>query len=994
MTMTNKTMKIALIILSLNLLFSVYSFSQKSLKTVIVIDESGAPIANASVVVGEGSEKISTNENGEFLMPAGTVLPIFIEADGFESQLIDACPLSLDSVELVIAPFHMGQKDEVTIPFGNISKRQISGAVTVLNAEEILKYDQTSIGGLINARIPGMFGTSSIRGMNDPLIVIDGIPRPASTLIVQEIEQITVLKDQASAMMYGSQAANGVILITTKRGKPLRKSINFTANNGFNKPIAYPKYLDAANYMGLFNEALANDGKIPKYSAEQIDNTRSGVDPVRYPDESYYNSTYLKDWTTYQNVVGEASGGNAVSQYYLNMGWNHDNGLVSLGDGAIEQSNRLNMRGNINYKLSDIISLKFDGAVVFNLSEAPRYTTEGEDFWTLSSTLHPEYYPVLIPSSLITDPALLGAARLVNGNSVLGGTSEHLTNMYGELTRNGIRKTNERLLQLNTGLDFDLASITKGLKASIFLSFDMNNMFQTDMLNTYAVYDPVYKSDTINKVYKYGVDENKGKQSVTLTNFYRRIGVYGTLDYKRSFGDHDIMVTGLAYRDQYSTDGALQEVIHLNIGVRANYMFKKKYVAELTGLMVGSSKLHETEPYAYSPGVGLGWILSEEGFLKDNSLINYLKIRANWAVNNNDESISSYYHGRNQYTQGSSYTYNLGQTFNRARIFTAGNSNLGWEKMMNINLGFESMFFDYKLSVEGTYFYNKSYDLLSQKSNVTPVYFASLPYQNYGSDQLQGVELGLNYRTNIGDVEIKFGGNLVYSTPKVLESDALNYPDEYQNRIGKPTDAIFGFVDLGMFKDQPDIDNSPYQTFGDVQPGDIKYKDLNGDNIIDDNDQEMIGNSGSRIGYGLTLNIKYKAFELFALGTGQSGQEKMFNNSYYWVYGETKYSEVVQDRWTTETATTAAYPRLSSSSNANNFTNSTFWMSKNNWFKLHTVQLTYTLQTISFAGLNEARFFARGHDLLTVSKIKDKTDLNIGRAPKTRGFSLGLTLLF
>jgi hypothetical protein len=284
--------------------------------------------------------------------------------------------------------------------------------------------------------------------------------------------------------------------------------------------------------------------------------------------------------------------------------------------------------------------------------------------------------------------------------------------------------------------------------------------------------------------------------------------------------------------------------------------------------------------------------------------------------------------------------------------------------------------------------------LLTQRSNLIPVYYSSLPYENYGSEQTQGVEVGLNYRTNIGDVGIKLGGNLVYSIPKVISGDELDYPDDYRNVIGKPTDAMFGLVALGLFEDLEDINNSPLQAFGPVQPGDIKYEDLNNDNVIDNNDQKMIGNSEARIGYGLTANIIYKAFELFVLGAGQVGQDLIFDNAYYWVYGDRKYSEVVRDRWTPVTAATASYPRLSSTSSTNNFINSTFWLNKNNWFRLQTVQLTYTLQSIDIAGLEEARFFLRGNNLFKVSKIKDKTDLNIGSAPQTRAVSLGLTLLF
>ncbi len=976
----------------MNMLLAVFTYGQENQRAIKVQDENGQPVPGAAVYVGEGSRAVHTNDAGEFLIPLDSLVSIYLEAEGYESRIIDAAGLGgVNEVVLIRAPYQMGEKDKVKMPFGIFTKRSIPGAVTVLTPREILRYDQTDIEGALTGRIPGLFGLSNMRGMGAPLIVVDGIPRPAIDLNLQQIEQITVVKDLSTAMLYGSQASNGVILVTTRRGEPLKKSIQFTAENGFDRPISYPKYLKAADYMELYNEALANDGLAAKFSDEQITNTRNGVDPIRYPDESYYNSTYLNNWTTYQNVVGEASGGNQIAQYYLNLGWNRQNSLLKIGEGEDEKNDRLNMRGNINYNLTKAISLRFDGSVIFNVGRGPRYT--GGDFWNLSSTLHPEYYPVLIPASMITDTALIGALKFVNGNNVLGGTSEYLTNIYGELTRNGPSRINQRLVELNTGLDFDLSSITKGLKASLFFSFDMYNMFKTDQLNSYAVYNPTYVGDSI-VFSKYGIDSKVDDQTVTDVFYYRRTGIYGTLDYTRSFGDHEIKATGLAYRDQYSEEEVLQPTKYLHFGIRASYMYQKRIIAELTGTIAGSSKLFETDPYAISPGIGLGWILSEESFMKDNPVVSYLKIRANLAINNNDESIGNFYLGRDYYSAGSIYLYNHRNADNTARILSAGNPNLTWEKDMNFNIGFESVLFNYKFGFEASYFFDRSYDLITQRASLKPVFYSNIPYENYGSDHVQGFEVGMNYKTVLGDLGIRLGGNMVYTIPKVLTRDELNYPDKYRSITGKPTDAMFGLVADGLFKDQTEIENSPFQAFGAVQPGDIRYKDLNNDNIIDENDQKMIGNSEPRLGYGLTLNITYKAFELFVLGTGQTGQDNIFNDPYYWVYGNTKYSEVVLDRWTPATATTATYPRLSSTVNTNNFIKSTFWLYNNNWFRLQTVQLTYTLQDIDFAGLNEARFFVRGNNLFKISKIKDKTELNIGSAPQTRAISLGLTLLF
>jgi TonB-linked SusC/RagA family outer membrane protein len=989
--MNKQYIKIIVALISLNILFLTSSFAQKP---VVVKDVSGKPVPGVSVTIGEGAKPVLTNEKGEFTLKLDSKTPILIEADGFDSQLIIAYPaVNPEDVVLNKSPFQMSNKDKVDVPFGSFKKRLIPGAVTTLNPADILKYDQSkSFNGVINGRIPGFFGSSDNRGLGSPLVVVDGVPRAGTDYNLQQIEQITVLKDLFSTIMYGGQARNGIIYITTKRGESLKKNLNFTFESGVNKPISYPKYLSSGDYMTLYNEALSNDGLPAKYSQTTIDGTFSGANPVRYPDESYYNSTYLKNTSSYNSFIGEASGGNDIAHYYLNLGWNRSNSLVKLGEGSSERKDRINVRGNVDYKLNDFIKIRFDGAVVFNISNTPRYTTAGTNFWTLSSTLHPDNAPVLIPSELMKDKTLLGAAKLVDGKYLLGGTSEYQTNIYGELTRNDITQINERSVEMNIGLDFDLKFLAKGLTANLFYTYDLQNIFQTDILNSYAVYKPNYLADTINSWSKSNIDVKVNTQTLSDVTFSRRNGLYGKLDYKRVFGDHEITLNGLGYYDQYTLESVLQPTKHLNFGLRANYNYKKKIIAEFTGVASGSVKFYNNKPWTFSPGLGLAWIVTEESFLKDNSLLNYLKIRANWAQVKSDEGLPAYYTSNDVYSASTSYIYNHGLGSNLSQLIMVGNPNLGYEKRMNFNIGFDGFLIHNKLGIEGSYFFNKTSDVITKRVNYLPTYFGSYSYENYGSYQSQGVEFGLNYTENVGDFVVRVGSNLTYSVPKMLVMDELNYPDAYRKGQGKASDAMFGFVALGLFQNQAEIDNSVQQTFGTVKPGDIKYQDLNSDGVIDDLDQKMIGNSHSRIEYSFNISIKYKSFEFFALGTGQTGSETYFNNPYYWVYGDRKYSDVVLNRWTPSTAQTATYPRLTSLNGSNNFRNSTYWLSKNDWFTLQTAQLTYSLPN-KIAGIKNASFFIRGNNLLTISKIKDKSQLNIGTAPQTRFYSLGISVM-
>ncbi len=992
--MNKQSIKILLVLLSIYILLPVYAFSQAR-QIVVVKDMNGNPVSGAQITLGEDSKPVYSNERGEFNIEQGRNYAILIEAEGFDPILVKSAGLA--EVTLKKSLYQMGKQDEVNVPFAIFKEREIPGAITVLEPKEILKYDQqNTVRGALNGRVPGLFGSSDIRGIGAPLYVINGVPRQGIDINLQEIEQITVLKDLSTMMLYGTQANNGVILITTKRGVPLKREVNFTAQSGINVPISYPKYLSAPEYMELYNESLMNDGLSPRYSEAEISDTRLGTNTVRYPDVDYYNSTYLKDWSNTFNVNGEISGGNEIGQFYLNMGWNRDNGLLAIGEGLKERTDRFNLRSNIDYKVAENINLLFDGAVIFNFSRAPRYSSSSNNFWTLSSTYRPNIYQPLIPADLITNEDLLSAAKLVDNKYVLGGTTEYLTNIYGELTRNGSEKGQDRLIEMNTGLNFDLGGLTEGLTAKAFVSFDMFSMFTEVLMNSYSVYRPNFASDnTINSFSRLGTDVKVHEQTINNVSFFRRYGAYGMADYKRTFDDHQINAQALVFLNRYDENMVIQPKKNLHYGLRGNYMFRNRYIVELTGVYAGSGKIYNSDKrLAFSPGIGLAWIASEENFLKSNLSVNYLKIRANWAINHTDEKISNYRLDSDYFMTSSSLSFNHGGYNNVGMLYYPGNTTLGMEKVQNMNAGFEAMLFDHHLGLEGSYFYNKNYDIINLRTNTLPGYFGALAYENYGSYQRQGIEAGVNYFNHLGDLKIRIGSNLTYSTSELLIWDELKYEDEYRRTVGKATDAIFGYVALGLFKDQADIDNHAVQTFGDVKPGDIKYKDLNGDNKIDERDQMMIGNSKPSLQYGIHAQLTYKNIEFFVLGTGQTGRDRYFNNAYYWVYGDRKYSEVVLNRWTPLTSETANYPRLSSTSNANNFRNSTFWLYESNWFSIHTIQFTYSLPVKDFAGLENVGLFLRGNNVLMLSGIKDKLELNIAAPPQMRLYTIGLKLMF
>jgi TonB-dependent SusC/RagA subfamily outer membrane receptor len=358
----------------------------------VVVDDSGTPVPNAVISGKEGAIEVMTDSEGRFSIEVPENSDLLIEAKGFNKLAI---PVSLASRQLTLnrTIFLMDDASLVNVAFGKMYKREIVGAVSTVDTKDVLKYDNSQfIYDLIRGRVPGMLGNSNIRGIGTPIFVVDGVPRDALNINAEEVEQITVLKDVNSAILWGSQAKNGVILITTKRGQPLKRKINISAEQGMSAPVVLPKFLNSAEYMGLYNEALANDGLSPAFDDTLIAKYADGQNPYRYPSVDYYSSEYLRSSKPFTKILTEFSGGNEITQYYANVGWIHSGSIYNLGEGRNANTNRFNVRGNVDFKVTDAIKSFVDALVVIDNDKNPR-----NDYWSYASSLRPYYFSPITP---------------------------------------------------------------------------------------------------------------------------------------------------------------------------------------------------------------------------------------------------------------------------------------------------------------------------------------------------------------------------------------------------------------------------------------------------------------------------------------------------------------------------------------------------------------------------------------------------------------------
>ncbi|MGB5418495.1 SusC/RagA family TonB-linked outer membrane protein [Algibacter sp.] len=971
-----------------------------------VVDEQGNPI-NGVTVFSPNGNKASSDANGQFQISLLNDESVVIEKKGYESELINMSDLT-GNITLMKSPFLASEDDEIKMGVATKDRRDIVGAVSSINTRDRLTYDNTQwVRDYINGLTLGVRGSDNIRGIGDAIFVIDGvIGRDPNILNMEEVEQITVLKDANSVALYGSQGRNGVIVINTKRGKINRKEINVNIRSGISTPRALPNYLSSAAYMTLFNEARNNDGLDDFFAPSLIQEFRTSSNSYKYPDVDLYSSEYVQPFINSTSVISEFSGGNDKNQYYVNVGWNSQDAWVNINDDFNAGANRFNVRGNIDFKINDWITSSLDGIAIVSTSKSSR-----ADLLSEGTTFKPNSYSPLIPIDLIdtSDPTVAGqleAARKFNG-FLLGSTQQFGTDAPIALAiAGGYRNTVFRSTQFNNAINFDLNRVTKGLSAKTYVSFDFYDSYNLSIENQFKTYAPGWEGDSINNFGIFGEDLKDQTENVSTNGFVSRFGLYGLVNYETTFAkDHSLNTTLLGYYNSQKTNDVIQTDVDAHLGFQLAYDFKKKLFFDFSGTYVNSLKLAEGNRGGLSPTLGVAYILSEEPFLKNSNFINYLKLKASGGIIKSDQGIDGYYLYNANYSEGNNFTWADTNANRRQNISQGENLNIDFEERIDLNIGFESYLMN-SLWLEFNYFKSEIDKQLTFLDAAYPSYYDTFrPYNNFNNDEYTGFEIGMNYNKTINDFSLGIGANVLYSQTKALKRSELNEFD-YQNRVGRELSSIFGLVDQGFYAEADfDTDGNlnaglPVPNFGNVQPGDIKYQDQNGDSIIDNDDRIAIGQSSSPWTYGVNLNLKYKSFNLFILGTGQTGSEgnKLNNsfNNYYSVNGNAKYSEVVLGRWTPETANTATFPRLSSQNNSNNFQTSSFWLYDNAYFQINRAQLTYEFDDnlSNKLGMEDLSINLQGTNLLEIAKNKDIRQLRIGSAPLTRAFTLGVRASF
>ena len=897
----------------------------------------------------------------------------------------------------------------------NFSREQSTSAVSVITSESTNKRSAKNIGnsilgqgsGLISLQNSGNYAginpTFYIRGMqsldgNTPLFVVDGIERDIQYISAEEVESVSVLKDAAATALYGYKGANGVVLITTKRGKFNSKEIKVNLDHAINFMAHKPKFVDAQTYAKAMNEAYANDGfENPRYTQEEVDAFGSGKYPYLYPNVNWVDETFRNHSVT--NMLNASfTGGGEKFKYYALLDLQYDNGFVKNPDTheGYSTNNKYvkgNLRMNMDMILSKNTTMKVNLLGVLAESNAPGSSA---NLWDMVYSL---------PSAAF---AVKGEDGKWGGNSTWAGT----VNPVAQSQDAGYSRNHNRGIYTDLTIRQELPAVLKGLAVQGRIAYDHFSNIYENYSKTYVYGSPTV-ADWLNgepqlgKAFTGGSESDLGA-SISTNSFSRRFHIDASADYQNTFGAHSIY-SQLKYDYEFSDEFAINSTLYRqNISWYTHYGLFDRYFLDLALVESGSNRLAPGSKWALSPTVSAAWVLSKENFMKNLNWVDFLKLRASYGIIQTDilpESGWMYYMQQYQ-TTGGTYPFNSGfqSDFGRTYLDAIATSGLTREKAAKFNAGVDATLFGgLDFSFDGFY-QRRSNIWVSTAGKYSSELGVDAPYEGDGIVDSWGWEASLDYNKQIGDVKFNIGANIDYYRSQIKEQDEA--PKLYPNLVstGHRVSQLFGYKAIGFFKDQADIDASKPQLLGSTpRPGDIKYEDVNGDGQIDTNDKTAIGYStvAPEIYYNIHLGVEWKGLGVDAMfqGTGRYSGVLSTKSMYKPLVGNTTISQYYYDnRWTPETAGTAKFPALSSTSNANNYNTNTLWMFDRSFFKLRNIEVYYNFPKAMLAKtklLNAAKLYVRGVDLFSFDHL-DESDPEVFGAtnPLNRSIVAGLSVTF
>ncbi|WP_205461965.1 SusC/RagA family TonB-linked outer membrane protein [Mangrovibacterium lignilyticum] len=992
-------------VLALFMLFCISGWSQNKEIKGTVINHKGEPVSGALVSVVDHPElKAYTDTDGTFQIFTSVENSLKIETvdDGVKTIQLD----SSEEAVTVLMDFASQRRD---MGFGfDQPLSESTGAISYTSSEDVNKRSSFSTANSLFGNVLGLTAlqnsgavwdaaaTMYIRGLqttssNSILVLVDGIERDIRYIVPEEVASVSVLRDAAAVALYGYKGINGILSVTTKRGKYKTSEINVSYDHAINWQTRKPKFVDGFTYAKAINEALTNDGQDTRYSQDDLNGFESGDYPYLYPNVDWVDEVFRDHGSSNIYNVNFRGGGEKMRYFTMfNLQGNQGfirNSEMNEGYSTQEKYSKANIRTNLDIDVTSTTTAEINLMGVLNEFSRPGLSSDS------------------LMGKLYTVPS--AAFPIKTSDGIWGGNETWGANMNPvALTQaRGYSTGHTRSLYADFKLSQKLDVITEGLSASLRLGYDNIAAYWEGHNRDYA-----YASDVVTSWengepaeisrYSAGADSELGYGD-KLDWQDRHMNFIGSVDYETSFEKSKLLTSLIYSYENHVLNNQNNTYYRQNVAAYAHYVYNSKYIADLTLVASGSNKLAPGQKWNYSPTVSAAWVMSKEDFMSSANFIDFLKLRASFGIINSD-NIPAEDYWEQSFSDGGGYY--LGGNYDwyggtmEGQLASMNSTN---EKAFKYNFGVDASMFK-GLNVTVDTYYEKRKDIwVSAGGANSAVLGASSPYANGGIVNSWGLETGLDYNKQIGDLAISLGGKFTLSKNEIEEMLEEPRAYDYLRRTGQSVSQIFGYQALGFFIDEADIANSPAQQFSEVQPGDIKYKDQNGDGIINEYDEIALGynNVVPEIYYSFNLGLEWKGFGVSALFQGASNYTAILNTQsiYRPLINNTNISEYYYDnRWTQETPF-SRFPRLTTESNANNTKTSSVWLADASYLKLRNCEVYYKLPVnfLSKIKMKSGKVYVRGVDLLSFDNIDISDPESIGVAyPMTRSLNVGFAFGF
>lgn len=993
-------------------------------------DYLGFPINNVKITIDNKVIKTATVEEGEYHFIVKPEDIVTLTAPGYNKIVTTGQNiLQNNSINFEKSEAFAILEDEIPLPIINVKKSLTTGSYTTIKGEKLEAYPSTDIRRSFIGKAPGLQVTEqngapgshpaeqrgfyglgqavdvSARGLGMDY-VIDGVPVNITEIPLDpgEIETITVIKDIVGKTLYGPMGAGGIIYIQTKRGKENEAYLNINVESGVNTIDRFPKMVSAADYARLNNYAREADGMLPLYSSDDIAQYEKN-DPynLKYPSVNYQDYM-LKNTRPFQRINISAGGGGERAQYTSYLGYNREGDIFGIG--STSDYNRINIRSNLDIEVNDYLSVALDINGSLGIRRTPSYgytTGEGQALMGVYEfnlalpqirTTPPNEFPIYANN----DPEL---------SAPWYGISPRYVNPVGNILGSGDYTEQNRQAGAKLAIRYDLSRILNGLTSNTSFAFDALNLMRIGQANRYEGYRVnVREEDTVFTRLQAGISDDTRRKLHDY--YYIRTTFSQVFNYKTNIDIHDIESSLAYFAYRKFSDGLRDPEPQLSGVWTGRYTYDDKYTIQGVLNYAHTYSFLKNKRSEVFPALGIGWIISKEDLMSNIKFVNFLKLRGEIGVIGYDPYLDPFTtatrftattrtsfgpHPLNRWF-GSNVELNPPSTYPQ----WVGNPDLGWEKRKEFNIGLDGLFFDQKLSFEISYYNTLRDGIIGRQTNSLPGITGTtdaLPYVNHNKYRYYGIETGLKITNNFGKLIYSVGGNATFQNSKIEKYDEPNYRFDYQFRNGQSVDTYWGLTYIGKFKSDEEAFVIP-QLFDPVlKKGDLKYKDMNNDGVVDENDNSAIGNTSPRLFYSLNLNFKYSNFELMILGVGAALFDIPMTNAHFFNgWGDNNYSTFVRDNLGD------AYPRLTYNIVNNNFRSSTFWLTKGDYFKIKNIEVAYTMPCNMLHTINskEIRFFVRGANLLTISSVKDidpeSPSSGVTSYPLNKTVTAGVSLTF